>query len=301
VSNRVSIKPENYRAICELVRAEAHIQLDGSKEYLVTSRLGKLTPEFGFGTVDELVQSLTSGRQPTLKQRVVEALTTNETLFFRDGHPFEVLKSTILPEAIERRRSCRSLRILSAACSTGQEPYTLAMVLADHFPALESWSIQILATDYNEQVLARAREGKYRQLEVGRGLPAMYLANHFRRAGADWQISESLRRLVEFRRQDIVQPWTGLGSFDIILLRNVLIYFAEDDKATVLSHAEKALADGGALLLGAAENTLGLSVPLVRREVGKTSLYQRRSSPLPAMGAHPVPSHLEQPGAGGST
>lgn len=271
-------KPETFDQIRQLVRAEASIVLDDTKEYLMTARLSKLLPEFDLGSLDELAQELKLGRDRTLKKRVVEAMTTNETLFFRDRHPFHALQHQILPEAIDRRRAFKSLRVLSAACSTGQEPYTLAMMIKEHFAQLEGWSLQITATDYNEQVLERAKAGRYKQLEVGRGLPAVYLAKHFRRSGADWQLSASIRGMVRFVQQNITVRWPAFGPFDVILLRNVLIYFPDEVKTRVLSYAASALDRDGSLLLGAAENTLGLNVPLERAELGATSVYRRRDS-----------------------
>jgi chemotaxis protein methyltransferase CheR len=270
----MSLSTESFGVVCKLARQEAALELGPGKEYLVLSRLEPVAKDLGLASVDALVHRVQQTPSPQLKRQIVEALTTHETLFFRDNHPFEALRSKVLPAVLERRRPFRSLRILSAACSTGQEPHTLSMILWEHFPEVKNWQLRLLATDFSERVLERAREAKYRQLEISRGLPAVYLSKYFKRAGAEWQLCDELRRIVEFRQQNITAPWLGLGPFDLILVRNVLIYFSDATKTFVLSQAASSLDPQGFLLLGAAESMLGLEVPFRRVDLGSTTAYQ---------------------------
>jgi chemotaxis protein methyltransferase CheR len=269
------LSTDSFLFICNLARQEAALELGAGKEYLVTSRLEPFARELGLSGVDALVVQLQQKSNRKLRHQVVEMLTTHETLFFRDAHPFEALRTQMLPALIERRRPSRSLRILSAACSTGQEPHTLGMILLEHFPEIRDWRVRFIATDFSERVLERARQGRYRQVEITRGLPALYLAKYFQRAGADWQVIHELRSMIEFQQQNLTALWTGLGPFDLILLRNVLIYFSDTTKTFVLNQAASALDFEGYLLLGAAETMMGLTVPFKRTELGVSSFYQR--------------------------
>jgi chemotaxis protein methyltransferase CheR len=274
----VQVSEETFSYVCKLVRREAAIELSAGKEYLVASRLAPLAKKHGHASVDELVSSFGRGLSRDLRREVVEALTTNETYFFRDGHPFEGLRLDLLPSLFVANQATRSIDVWCAACSTGQEPYTLAMLLREHFPDTRTWRIRILATDINEAVLARARAGKYRQTEVSRGLPAIYLAKYFDRSGADWKLKPEIRNMVRFQQLNLIEPWPALGPFDLVLMRNVLIYFAEQTKQRVLSNAAKCLRSQGALLMGASESTIGLDVPLRRVSIGKSTAYQVNDS-----------------------
>jgi chemotaxis protein methyltransferase CheR len=219
--------------------------------------------------VAELVARLRSGAR-TLCDDVVEAITTNETSFFRDVHPFDALREAILPELTTG--TTRSLRIWSAAASTGQEPYSVAMLLREHFPNVPDASI--LATDLSRDVLAKAASGRFTQAEVNRGLPARLLVKHFDRDGLEWQVKERVRRMVEFRQLNLARPLPPLPTMDVVLLRNVLIYFDAATKASVLRQMARVLHPGGYLFLGSAETTYGLDAQWERVAVGRCVLYR---------------------------
>lgn len=274
----MSVSAESFSVVADLVRKEAFIELPVGKEYLVASRLAPIARELEIGSVDLLVKELGGANGSQLKKRVVDALTTNETLFFRDAHPFESLRKEILPSIIQRRRPFKSLRILSAACSTGQEPYTVAMILAHYFKEVLSWDLTFIGTDYSERVLEKARAAKFSQLEVTRGLPAIYLAKYFRRQGSEWLLHDKIRDMVQFQQQNLVKPWRGIGTFDLILCRNVLIYFSQDNKCYALREAAGCLDPDGVLILGSTESILGLDLPLEQRVFGASKVYQNKTA-----------------------
>ena len=205
---------------------------------------------------------------------MVDALTTNETTFFRDYNPFESLRVTVLPDLIARKRSTRTLAVWSAGCSSGQEPYSIAMTVREHFPELLSWQLTILGTDISPTVLDRACRGRYGQLEVNRGLPAHLLVRHFTRAGMEWEIEEPIRRMVRFQRHNLVEEWPVLPTFDLILMRNVMIYFGPETKRRVLARLHEQLTPQGYLLLGASETTYAVSEDYDRELDGRTAWYR---------------------------
>jgi chemotaxis protein methyltransferase CheR len=258
----------------DLVRRRSAIHLDESKHYLLETRLGQLARETGLTTVNELVQKARSAVEGW-ETKIVEAITTHETSFLRDARPFEVLRQEVLPAFLASRKRTRSLTIWSAACSTGQEPYSIAMTVLEHFPELEGWPLRIVATDLSEQVLAKAREGRYRQLEVNRGLPAHFLLRHFERVGADYRVSERVRKLVEFRKLNLLDGWGSLRP-DIVFMRNVLIYFEQQTKQTILQRARQVSAPDAVLFLGAAESTFGIDEGWVRASSQQQSSYFRK-------------------------
>jgi len=229
--------------------------LEDSKDYLVDSRLGPLARGVGLATVDELVVKLKREPDGALAERVTEAMTTNETLFFRDMHPFEALKSRFVPELLAARATTRSLRIWSAAAATGQEPYSIAMTLLETFPELSRWDVSILATDLNGAVLERAREARYREFEVNRGLPESYLTKYFARRGDEWELSPLVRSMVAFRQLNLVERWTAVPPCDLVFMRNVLIYFDANTKRNILTRLRHVLMPDGFLVLGGAETT----------------------------------------------
>jgi chemotaxis protein methyltransferase CheR len=261
-----------------LVREQSAIVLESGKEYLVEARLAGLVREQGMTTVTDLVAKLRGLRDGPLHTQVVEAITTNETLFFRDPPLWEALRKEVLPELIERRRPERRLHLWSAACSSGQEPYSLAMLLAEHFPELAGWKVGILATDLSTAMLARAREGSYSQLEVNRGMPAAMLVKHFVKEGMHWRVVPGLRRAVEFRPLNLDAAWPPLPRMDLVLLRNVLIYFDASTKQAIVARMRRQLHPDGYLLLGAAENLLGLDDAVDRMTLGRTICYRPRQS-----------------------
>jgi chemotaxis protein methyltransferase CheR len=234
-------------------------------------------------TVSEFVLRAQQRPEPEVQRRIVDALTTNETSFFRDGEPFAAMTTMVLPELLGRRGLARHLKVWSAACSSGQEPYTLAMQLNDNMPA--GWTYDILGTDISTEMLARAEAGEYTQLEVNRGLPAASLVRHFERVGTHWKVSGQLRRNVTFRRLNLAAPLPPLPQFDVIFLRNVLIYFDVETKRAVLQRVSALLKPDGWLFLGSAETTIGIDDRFERVVTGRSSAYRFRSA-MSAPSAH---------------
>ena len=262
----------------ELILERSAIVIDAEKEYLVQSRLEPVAKEAGLGSLEELVAKLQGTPYGPLHKKVVEAMTTNETSFFRDTAPFEALKVNVLPDIIAKRASQKNLNIWCGASSSGQEPYTIAMVIREHFPELVNWNIQFYATDISTEMLAKCREGKYSQLEVNRGLPAQLLVKYFTKKGLGWQISEDLRNLIKFQEMNLSGTWPIFPKFDIIFIRNVLIYFDVETKRQILGKARKLLNLDGYFFLGGAETTLNLDDAFERVAVSGTSCYRLRDA-----------------------
>jgi len=276
----------DFEYIRDLVKDRTAIVLEPGKEYLAVTRLDPVVRRAGLGSLSELVATLREADDPALSEQVVDALTTNETTFFRDVYPFESLRTHVLPDLIERKRLSRSLFIWSAGCSSGQEPYSVAMLMRDEFPELAGWQVSILGTDVSVAMLERARTGRYGQLEVNRGLPADLLVRYFRRTGMDWEIDASIRAMVRFQHQNLVDPWPSLPRMDLVLMRNVMIYFDVTTKQDILGRVHGVLAPHGYLLLGTSETTLHLDDTFQRHAVGPTGWYRRkRRTPV---GAQPM-------------
>jgi chemotaxis protein methyltransferase CheR len=233
--------------------------LGADQHHFLESRLLSLTRQNGFAGMGELVMALKTGRDGALMTSVVEAMTTNESFFFRDKTPFEHFRRTIMPALLAARRQSRTIRIWCAAAASGQEPYSVAICLREMASAIAGWRIEILATDLSDAVLDRARQGLYSQFEVQRGLPVKLLVKYFSRVGELWQIAPEVGAKVKFRRFNLLSDFASLGSFDVILCRNVLIYFDQDTKTEVLRRLAEALSIDGYLVLGAAETVIGLS------------------------------------------
>jgi len=273
----VAISRENYKYLQQEIYRESGIVIDEDKHYLLESRLTPIAREAKLTSLDDLCARLRSKASPGLAQQVIEALTTNETLFFRDMAPFDALRKAIVPEMLEKKPG--RLTIWSAASSSGQEAYSIAMLLKEMKPAqpaLASLPVEILGTDLSEQILDRAREAKYVQFEVNRGLPAPYLVKYFQRTGLDWQLKEEIRSMVKFRRFDLRQPMVSLGKFDIVFCRNVLIYFDVETKVKILNQLWTVLNPGGYLLLGGAETVINLQDKFERVAIGATAAYRKR-------------------------
>jgi chemotaxis protein methyltransferase CheR len=269
-----ALPADDFAYLARLMHERAAIVLESGKEYLALSRLDPLAREMG-GSVADLVSRLRlDASESPLHERVLDALTTNETTFFRDLEPFESLRRTVLPELIERRARTRTLSIWSAGCSSGQEPYSIAMSIREHFPELSTWTLSILGTDISPTMLERARRGRYGQLEVNRGLPAHLLVRHFTRVGVEWEIEESIRRMVRFQRRNLITEWRGLPPFDLVFMRNVMIYFDVESKRDVLAHMHQQVAANGYLLLGSSETTYHLSDSFERQLDGRTAWYR---------------------------
>lgn len=246
---------QNLQFIRELLRQRTGILLREDQDYVTEARLTSYLRESSLSSVDELVRGVRANPAGSLQVQMIESLINHETSFFRDVHQFETLKNQILPEVIQHRKSARTLRIWSAACSAGQEPYSLAMLIRDHFePQLTGWNRQILATDLSDRILRTARAGRYTQLEIGRGLPARLLVRHFDKLEDEWEVQQPVRDLVEFRRLNLIESFRHLPSMDIVLLRNALIYFDNESKGQVLRQVYDVLSDGGYLLLGVGES-----------------------------------------------
>jgi chemotaxis protein methyltransferase CheR len=228
----------------------------------------------GFASLNQLVEKLQSHYFDGLHRQVVEAMTTNETSFFRDFHPFEALRKIVLPDLIAKRGQTRELAIWCAACSAGQEPYSLAMLMREHFPQLAGWRVRILATDLSTDILARAREGRYSQIEVNRGLPAPLLLKYFRKQGCDWYLRDDIRRMVDFQIVNLAAPWPPLAPLDFVMLRNVLIYFSIETKKEILAKVRRVLKPDGYLFLGAAETTFNIDEGFERVQLERAACYR---------------------------
>jgi chemotaxis protein methyltransferase CheR len=242
-----------------LIKRRSGLHLGPEKRYLAESRLGPLSRASGLRTLDELIQRLRAGRDEALARAVIDAMATHETLFFRDKAPFETLRTTILPTLAGSRPPGRPLRIWSAAASTGQEAYSVAMVVKDMADVLAGRPVEILATDLSSEAIERARTGIYTQFEIQRGLPIRSLLLHFTQCDGGWEILPELRRAVDFRVVNLLEDIAALGTFDVILCRNLLIYLDAPTKKKLLAKLSRALAPDGFLALGAAETTIGLS------------------------------------------
>ena len=275
----MAISAPDFDYVADLARRNAAIVLERGKEYLVESRLTPLAQKEGFSSLEDFVSQLRLDPVPGPRLgRVIDALTTNETLFFRDHHPFEALRKGVLPGLIEARAATKKLTIWSAACSTGQEPYSIAMLLRDSFPQLRDWQLSIIATDLSPRVLQQARLGQYNQIEVNRGLPAICLVKHFTKEGDTWTLKEDIRKMVDFRIQNLIHPFTALPVCDVVFIRNVLIYFDVPTKQGILRNIRRQLAPDGYLFLGTAETTLNLDAGFKPATFGPAVAYQPLSA-----------------------
>jgi chemotaxis protein methyltransferase CheR len=279
--------PSNFDFIAALLKERSGLIVTTDKLYLLDARLSPIARRHGHAGLDALVAAMRVPFSEPLIAEVVDAMTTNETSFFRDKNPFEALRTVLIPGLMTRRASQRAIRIWSAACSTGQEPYSLAMLLRDNFPALKDWRVEIVATDLSPTVLERCREGVFSAFEVQRGLPIQMLVKHFEQVEAQWRIKPELRKMIDFRPFNLLGGIEALGRFDIILCRNVLIYFDQPTKTGVLNRMAKMLSPDGALLLGGAESVFGICDALqdvagLRGVYGPSSGKSKTAMPLPA-------------------
>jgi chemotaxis protein methyltransferase CheR len=263
-----------FDAVRKLILERSGIVLEPGKEYLVESRLAPIARQMNLDSVGELIAQLRFQSGNGLHRHIVEAMVTTESSFFRDHHPFEGLRKMVFPELMKRRGQERRLNICCAASSTGQEPYSIALLIREHFPQLAGWRVSILATDLSRAVLERAREGRFNQIEVNRGLPAALLVKYFEQHGTEWQLKPAIRALVDFQEINLAQAWPPLPGMDLVLIRNVMIYFDLETKKAILSRLQRVLRPDGYLLLGGAETTFGLNDSYVRIEPLKAGLYQ---------------------------
>ena len=274
----MTISPQEFDYVRTFICEHAGIVLETGKEYLVESRLAPIAKGRGYASFASLVAGVRAG-DLQLKRAVIEAMTTNETTFFRDVAPFEVMREHVIPQLMESRRATRELKIWYGASSTGQEPYSVVMMLLQHFPALADWKVTHYATDINIDVIERARAGKYNQVEMNRGLPATYLVKHFEKVGTEWQLKAAVREKVRFEQLNLVKPWPTLPTFDIIMLRNVMIYFDTEAKRQILTKLSRHLAPDGYLFLGGAETTMGIVDSFKRMQFERAGCYCKTDSP----------------------
>jgi chemotaxis protein methyltransferase CheR len=271
--------PADYSFLRQLVYEQSQNVLDPSRDYLFETRLAKLLRNNGLSHIEELIQLLRLKRDPMLERSVAEAMTINETSFFRDSRPFELLRTDLLPKIVESRRNMRSLRIWSAACSTGQEAYSTGMLLLEHFPQLAAWNVRIEGTDISSEVVHRCQSGTYHRIEMNRGLPARNIVRFFDHQGEDWTVKPELKKLCSFRLANLCgnqPPFSPpLDRFDVIFLRNVMLYFSQETRKKLLAHIHRLLASDGILFLGSSEQPADPSIwtPVL---AGGTCYYRPR-------------------------
>lgn len=242
--------------------------------YMLEQRLNPLAESLGLSDINALVKELRRSHDPTLKTKVAEAVTVNETSFFRDIHPFDALRSSIIPELVKKNAAKRSIRIWCAAASTGQEPVSIAMTIRESFPELSNWKFEIVATDISDEVLEKCRAGNYSQLEVNRGLPARKLVRFFERDGANWRTKPEIRNTISYQRLNLMKPLPFMSQFDVVFIRNVLIYFDQPTKTDILKRVHRSLSPDGHLFIGSAETVIGLGLPYRREEIDATVCYR---------------------------
>lgn len=274
----VSLTTANYEFVSTLLREQCGLILEPGKEYLVKSRLWPLAEKHQIAELDQLIERLRGGGVKELVTEVVEAMVTTETSFFRDVHPFETLRKVVLPQLIERRRPQRQLNIWCAASASGQEPYSIAILLYEYFPELNGWQINLSATDISHEMLTRCRAGRYSQVEINRGLPTPLMLKWFRQEGGVWQLNDRVRGAVRFSHLNLVQAWPAMPTWDLVFLRNVMIYFENEAKSLILNRVARLMHPDGYLVLGGAETTLNLSDSFSRVEALKSGFYQLKSA-----------------------
>jgi len=271
------MNPAEIKIVRDLVLNRSGIVLDEGKEYLIEARLGALAKSSGMASASELVSGCSKPNGKAIERNIVDAMTTNETSFFRDIHPFELLKKQVLPDLIAQNATKRTLNVWCAASSTGQEPYTLAMTMRDNFPQLLSWKINFIASDLSRDVLNRACAGRYSQLEINRGLPATMLVKYFRKDGQEWEIKPDMRAMIDFREINLLEAWPLMPALDLVFIRNVLIYFNTETKKKILGRIRNLMQPAGYLFLGGAETTLNIDDNFERMQADKSGCYRLRN------------------------
>jgi len=272
----MTLSAADFAFVAALVRRESAIVLGPGKEYLVEARLIPVARQAGAASVSEFLAMIQRNPDPEAQRKIVDALTTNETSWFRDQDPFTALTKHVLPELIQARAASKHIRLWSAACSSGQEPYSMAIALREAMPA--GWTYEIFATDISGEMIERAKRGEFTQVEVNRGLPVQKLVHNFERVGAHWRVVPALRSVVTFQRMNIAGPLPNLPPFDVIFLRNVLIYFDLETKRSVLRNVGRLLRPDGWLFLGASETTIGIDDNYERVVAGRASAYRLKSA-----------------------
>ncbi len=267
------MKTDDFNYLRTLLHQRSGLVVTPDKSYLLESRLMPVARKWQVKSLDELVQLARSRRQEALLNDITEAMTTNESSFFRDTKPFELFKSVVLPELLQARAAKRTIRIWSAACSSGQEPYSLAMLLHEEAAKWRGWKIDIVGTDLSSEMIDRCRSGIYTQFEIQRGLPITHLVKYFKQVGDKWHINDELKRMVTWRTFNLLDNLSSLGQFDVVFCRNVLIYFDQANKAKVLNSIRNVMPPDGYLFLGGAETVLGVS-DRFRPVDGRRGLYE---------------------------
>jgi len=271
----LSLDTQTFNYISDLVRSKSAIVLDKGKDYLVESRLVPVALECGFDTLEKLVAELRKSNSQSLVKKVVEAMTTNETSFYRDLHPFQALKATVLPELIERRGKERTLSIWSNACSSGQELYSIAMLIKENFSELASWKLKLIGTDLSSKILERAKSGVFNQTEMNRGLPMQLLLKYFTKDGVQWRIAEEIRNMIDVQALNLIEPFpSSMQKMDVVFLRNVLIYFSPEMKTSILNKVHASLAKDGYLFMGNAETIVNLNVKFEKQLIGNAVCFR---------------------------
>lgn len=277
----MTVTRADFEYVQTLIYERAGIVLETGKEYLVESRLDPLAQKEGFNSLRDFLARLQSAPFNASHQKLIHAMTTNETLFFRDIRPFQLLRTRLIPDLMTAHATDRRITFWSAACSTGQEPYSVAMLLREYFPQLQGWNIRFIASDLSSDVLARAIRGCYSQVEVNRGLPAKFLVKYFSKQGDAWQIQDEIRRMIEFRELNLTETWSFLPKIDVIFMRNVLIYFNQETKRKILGKIAPLLPPYGYLFLGSAETTLNIVEEFEPLPGVSAACYRRKQAKLP--------------------
>lgn len=260
--------------LCKMIRDKSGIVLGEDKLYLIESRLKPIAEKNGHRTLGDLIIALRKVEWSPLHYAVIDAMTTNETYFFRDIAPFDALRDKLIPDIMKKRAGEKKLHMWCGAASTGQEPYSIMMTLREHFPSLQNWDVKLLATDLSTKVLARCKAGRYTQQEVERGLPPASLTRFFNKVGTEWEAKDNIRAGIEFRELNLLDSWFNLGRFDIVFMRNVLIYFDVEVKRMLFGKIRKVLAPDGYLLLGGAESPLNIDNQFVRYPFERGGIYR---------------------------
>lgn len=273
----IKISPDELKVIAKYVHQLTGIVLDQSKAYLVESRLGPMTEELGCKNYSELYFKAKNDR--TILNRIVDAITTNETFFFRDNSPFELLKHKLVPDHIDRVNGSggfggQSLQIWSAACSTGQEVYSIAIILKELLPDFSKWRIKLFGSDISDAAVAQASYGKYNRTEIERGLKSDQITKYFTSANDGWRIKDEIRVMAMFKKQNLLEPFIGVGKYDIILCRNVAIYFSPENRKLLFNQIANQLNPHGILIIGASESLLGISDRFLRKQYMNAVFYE---------------------------
>jgi chemotaxis protein methyltransferase CheR len=278
----------DYKFFEQMLHRESGLAITQDKMYLLESRLMPVATRHKLQGLEGIAKKLREGADPELQRAVIEAMTTNETSFFRDNSPFNLLKDSVFPVMLKSRATVKYLRIWSAACSSGQEPYSIAMLLTEMAAAFAGWKFEILATDISQDILTQAKQGVYTQFEVQRGLPIHLLVKYFTQTGDKWQVKPDIKNMVTFRQANLLKDVPMMGAFDIVLCRNVLIYFDVPTKTRVLQGMRNAVKQDGVLVLGGTETVLGLSDEF-RTNPDVKGLYVRNDSTFQPIKKDPPP------------